>query len=329
MTIGMMGAFAVGLPQWVYAINPKHDSLPGSFGFGIMTAVLATPCTAPLMGAAMAWATTQPMQTVLIVFTAVGTGMALPYLVLSACPSLLAKMPRTGPASELIKQVMGLLLLAAAAYFVGAGLSGFMRVEVDPPSRIYWWVVVAFSAAAGVWLLIRTIAITSHAGRRVVFGGIGVLIVAVSAFIGVEQTSKGPIAWTYYTESRLAEATTRGDVVVLEFTAEWCLNCKLLEATVLHAPEVASVLNGAGVAAIKVDITGNAKAGNKKLNDSGSVTIPFLVVLAPDGQPVFKGSEYTRQQIIDAVAAARGTANVSTSSSTASVTKVSGPPRDL
>ncbi|MEE2972952.1 MAG: cytochrome c biogenesis protein CcdA, partial [Planctomycetota bacterium] len=119
MAIGMAGFFTIRLPNKVYAVQTSHDTLGGSFVFGIMTAILSTPCTAPLMGAAAAWATTQSPATVLAVFGAIGSGMALPYLVLSAFPDLVKRMPRTGPASEVVKQVMGLLLLAAGLYFVG------------------------------------------------------------------------------------------------------------------------------------------------------------------------------------------------------------------
>ena len=102
MAVGMAGFFTVNLPDWVHLVDAKHDSYAGSFLFGIMTAVLSTPCTAPLMGTAVFWATTQGPATILTVFAAVGTGMALPYLVLSANPKWIDSMPRTGPASDLI-----------------------------------------------------------------------------------------------------------------------------------------------------------------------------------------------------------------------------------
>src|SRR5690606_18971771 len=108
----------------VYRFNPGHDSYVGAVGFGVMTAVLSTPCTAPFMGAAAAWSLTQDAVVTWSTFGAIGVGMAAPYLVLSAYPSLVKRMPRTGPASELIKQVMGLLMLAAGAYFIGTGVVG-------------------------------------------------------------------------------------------------------------------------------------------------------------------------------------------------------------
>jgi thiol:disulfide interchange protein DsbD len=305
MAIGMAGFFAMRLPDWVYMIEAKHDSYPGSFGFGVMTAVLSTPCTAPLMGTAVAWATTQSPTTILIVFGAVGTGMALPYLVLSAFPKLVEKMPRTGPASDLIKQVMGLLLLAAAAYFIGAGTAGLLVAPPEPPSHLYWWFVSALGAAAGAWLLWRTFAITKRIGNLLVFGGIGAFILTMSVLIGLSQTAKGPIDWTYFTPDRLAAAQKDGKVVVIDFTAEWCANCKTLEALVLNQPGVSKELNADDVAAIKVDLTGNNEAGNALLKASNRVTIPLLLVYGRDGSVVLNASDYTPGQVIDAINAAR------------------------
>ncbi|MFO0874838.1 MAG: cytochrome c biogenesis protein CcdA [Phycisphaerales bacterium] len=307
MAVAMCGfGFTVTLPQWVHSINPKHDSHLGSFGFGVMTAVLSTPCTAPLMGAAAAWATKQPASTTLSVFGAIGGGMAMPYLVLSAFPKLVSRMPRTGPASDLIKQVMGLLLLAAAAYFIGAGLSGLTVHPPDPPRKFFWWIVAAFGVAAGAWLLWRTLRLTRSAAKIALFGGVGALVAAVSAYIGVTQTSPGPIKWTYYTPDRFASALRSGNVVVMDFTAEWCLNCKALEAGVLFPEAVSSMLRQElGVTPIKVDLTGNNPMGNDMLRDAGRVTIPLLVVFAPDGTEVFKSDSYTQQQVLDAIQKAR------------------------
>ena len=306
MAVGMAGLFSVQLPDWVYMFETKHDSYFGSFNFGIMTAVLSTPCTAPLMGTAVAWATTQGPDTILTVFATVGTGMALPYLVLSAFPHLVDSMPRTGPASDLIKQVMGLLLLAAAAFFIGAGLAGVMVTAPEPPNRMYWWVVALLGVAAGAWMFVRTISITKKMSRRIVFCGVGAGIFAISALIGISQTAEGPIDWTYYTPDRLADAQKDGKVVVVDFTAEWCANCKTFEALVLNLPSVAKELNADDVAAIKVDLTGKNPDGNALLKASNRVTIPLLLVYGRDGSLILNASDYTPQQVLDAITTARG-----------------------
>ena len=270
-----------------------------------MTGILSTPCTAPFMGAAAAYAATiHPAQT-LIVFGFIGFGMALPYQVLSTFPHLVDRMPRTGPSSELIKQVMGLLLLAAGAFFVGTGIAGLLAAPPQPPSRLFWWVVAALGVAAGAWLAWRTFRISRSTVAHGVFGLIGVLIITISAWIGVTMTDKGPIDWIYYTPERFADAKSDGNVVVMDFTAEWCLNCKALESAVLHTDRVATVLAEEGIAPIKVDLTGNNPDGNAMLKTADRLTIPLLVVYDQHGAETFKGDYYTVDQVIDAIRSAQ------------------------
>lgn len=307
MAVGMMGLFTVRLPQWVYAVNPRHDSIGGAVGFGVMTAVLSTPCTAPFMGAAITWAVDKSPATTLATFAAVGIGMGLPYLVLASFPALVKKMPRTGPASDLIKQVMGVLMMAAGAYFLGVGIAGQIVSPPDPPSRLYWWFVALFIAAAGALLTVRTLRITRCPGRRIAFGGLGLLFILGAIGMGIRFTDKGPIDWIYYTPERLEAARQRGKAIVLEFTAEWCLNCKALEETVLKSPQVADLLKiELGIAPIKVDLTGNNVLGDKKLSECGSRTIPLLVIYTPEGREVFRGDNYTISQVVNALKQAGG-----------------------
>ncbi len=306
MAIGMGGLFSIRLPNAVYKVNPKHDSLFGSFLFGVMTAVLSTPCTAPFMGAAAAWAATQSPILTLTVFGSIGFGMAFPYLILAAFPHLVEKMPKAGAASEVIKQVMGLLMLAAAAYFLGVGLSGLMQQEGAPPSRLYLWIVAACVAASGIWLAWRTFHIAKTPIPKFVFGGIGVLITVVSVFGGFRLTEKGPIDWEYYTPEILAEKLAEGDVVVLEFTAEWCLNCKALESTVLHSSRVVEAFDADDVTPIKIDLTGNNISGNALLNEVGGLRIPLLIIMGPDGEEDFRGDFYTVKQVLNAIKQSRG-----------------------
>ena len=301
MAIGMCGLFSLRLPQWVYVVNPSQESVGGSFLFGIMTAVLATPCTAPFMGAAAAWSATQAPVITLSTFAAIGLGMALPYFLLSAFPGLVKRMPRTGPASELIKQVMGLLMLAVGAYFLGTGLAGLLAKPPDPPTQAYWWVVAFFIAAAGFWLAWRTLQIVRRTGKRLVFGTLGLLLILLGLGIGVRFTRGSPIHWIYFTPERLAAAKAQGKAVVLEFTAAWCLNCHALEQAVLHDPRVVEVLNSEKVAPVKVDITGNNSAGNDKLLEVGRRTIPFLIIYGPHGGEVFRSDAYTVQQVLEAI----------------------------
>lgn len=306
MAIGMGGLFSIRLPNVVYKVNPKQDSFLGSFLFGVMTAVLSTPCTAPFMGAAAAWATTQSPVLTLSVFGAIGFGMAVPYLVLAAFPRLVEKMPRAGAASEVIKQVMGLWMLAAAAYFLGVGLSCIFQQEGAPPSRTYLWIAAACLAASGVWLTWRTLHIATKQFTKILFVLVGVCILVFSIFLGDRLTDTGPIDWEYYTPEVLQERLEEGDTVVLEFTAEWCLNCKFLESTVLYNQKVVAAFEADNVTPIKIDLSGNNVSGNALLKDVGGLRIPLLIVLSPEGDEVFRGDFYTVKQVLQAIEQSKG-----------------------
>ena len=301
MALGMFGYFSVRLPQFIYMINPQQDSLKGSFALGILAAILSTPCTAPFMGAAAAWAATQTPLITLSTFTAIGGGMALPYLLLSAFPSLVNRMPKAGPASELIKQVMGLFMLAAAAYFVGVGISALLSSPPNPPSKIFWWPVMVLIAAGGGWLALRTLQLGSGKATKILFVGLGLILIALPIWGAVRLADKGPIDWIHYTPERFEAALAQKKVVVMDFTAEWCLNCKALEESVLHDRKVIDALAQENIVAMKVDITGKNPDGKAKLKQVGSLTVPLLVVYSPRGKSVFKSDFYTVDQVMGAI----------------------------
>ena len=273
----------------------------GAFGIGILTAVLSTPCTAPFMGAAAAWAVTQTPATTLLTFLAVGIGMGAPYMVLAAFPRLVRRVPRSGPASDLLKQAMAILMLAGAAYFIGTGLSTLAATPSAPPSRLYWWPVMGSCALAGVWTGSRAARLSAGNIRKAAWITLGALVLAASIAGGWRLTDSGPIAWVYYTPQRLDKAYKEQRPVVMVFTAEWCLNCKALEHSVWKNRELADLMSRAGVVPMKVDLTGSNPAGKDKLRQAGSLTIPFLTVLARDGHPVFSGDYYTAGQVMEAI----------------------------
>ncbi len=305
MAFGMFGFFSMRLPQFIYMINPQQDSARGSFALGILAAVLSTPCTAPFMGAAAAWAATQTPLTTLTTFAAIGGGMALPYLVLAAAPNLVNRMPKAGPPSVLIKQVMGFFMFAAAAYFLGVGLSALASTPPNPPSKIYWWPVMGLVAIGGYWMAYRTLRIASRKMLKIVFVCLGIILIALPIWGAVRLSGQGPIDWVYYTPQRFETALMQRKIVVMDFTAEWCLNCKALEESVLHDQKMTELLAKEDIVPMKVDITGHNPAGKAKLKEVGSLTVPLLVVFTPDGTPVFKSDFYTVSQILGAVERAR------------------------
>lgn len=301
MAAGMLGLFTIALPQKVYLAEVNRGSTAGSFGFGILTAVLSTPCTAPFMGSAAAWATTQPRAITLATFSAIGIGMALPYLVLAAFPRLVAWVPRSGPWSELVKQVMGLLMLAVAAFFVGTGLDPWLRQPVDPPVRTHWWFVALFVGVAMLWLVTRVWQLRAGMVAKLFWSVLAITFATVNFGLARSLTDAGPIAWVGYTPARFAEATAAGKVIVLDFTAEWCLNCKALEKGVLHQPEVVKALADNSVVPMRVDLTGSNPDGQAKLKQLNWVGIPLLAISGPGAKEPVTFDTYTPTSVLDAI----------------------------
>jgi thiol:disulfide interchange protein len=164
---------------------------------------------------------------------------------------------------------------------------------------------MGFVAAGAAWLVYRSWQIAPNWKTRGSFAGLGIALLIGSALGGYHFTASGPVSWIHYTPQKFQNALSQGKVVVLVFTAEWCLNCKALEQSVLKDRSVAAVLNEADVAAIKVDITGRNPDGKARLQATGHLTIPLLVIYDGKGREVFKSDFYTPEQIIDSVNRAR------------------------
>lgn len=312
MGLGIMGLFTIKLPQKTYMINPKADSSSGSFMFGMMTAILGLPCFGFVAGALLAGAATMQPWQVMIIFFALGFGMAFPYFILTLNPKWMNKIPKTGPASELVKQVMGLLMLAAAAYFLGTTMISIASSQQwGTPwwfKAVHWWAIAFFALVAGGLLLVRTILITKKIAPRLVFSVLGLLFATSGIAVAANQTShQYHYFWEPYSQTDLDAALANGQVVVLDFTAEWCLNCKTLEATILSRDPVKPLLLSAGVVPMVADVTSTSAPGWDKLRDLGQTGIPLLVVYEPGNpDPIWLSNLYSSKQVVAAIEQALG-----------------------
>jgi len=322
MSVGIMGLFQIKLPQKIYMVNPKADSASGSFVFGIMTAVLGLPCFGFVAGALLAGAATMPPLLVLTVFAFIGVGMALPYVFLAMFPKMIDKLPRTGPASELVKHIMGLLMLAAAAYFIGTSVisfgSGHSWTFTWWGKAVHWWAIALVGIAAGLWLIVQTFKITKRIGPRLTYTILGLFFAFSGSAIAYNQTTHlyenfVENLWQPFSQELLVNSVNDGQVVVLDFTAEWCLNCKTLEARVLSRDPVKPQLLSDDVVAMVADLTSNTAPGWDYLRELGQTGIPLLVVYAPGQvEPIWLSNAYTSAQVVEAIELARtsGTAVV-------------------
>jgi thiol:disulfide interchange protein DsbD len=297
MGLGMLGLFVVNLPQSVYMVNPTTDSAGGSFIFGVFTVILALPCVAPFAGAVSGWALAQPTHIVLAVFLGIGVGMALPYLVLSAKPSWINRIPRTGPASELVKQVMAGFMVAIAIYFLGSGLAG---VTDAYPKKLHWYLIAGISLFTGLWLIVKAFGITRSPGKRLGATLAAVIFAGAPIYMAVQLINL--VEWPAYSREAFDQARARGDVVVVDFTAEWCLNCKTLKSTVLSKKPVEAATTRPGVTRLIADLTRTSAPGHQLVREVGANGIPLLLIYKPgEPKPVFRANAYTVGQVVQAV----------------------------
>lgn len=327
LALGLMGLFQIQLPQKAYAINPKADNASGSFLFGVMTGVLGLPCFGFVAGALIPAAAVLGTTGVIVVFTAMGVGMAAPYLVLAAFPQLVKRVPKTGPASDLVKQVLGLILAGFGLFFFGTGIRALVATYPYTQESLHVYALAALVVAAGLLLAYRTMKITKRPVPLTVFGLLGLALAAGAVWMSVTNTQKHradylerraaladagpggilPTVWNKYTPALLQTALDEGKIAFIDFTADWCINCKVFEAQVLDKDPVRSVLRTEEVAMIKVDLTGSNPDGDKLLADLGRVGIPTWAVMGPGLDEPLVITTFTPAAVQNAIEAARGT----------------------
>jgi len=247
-----------------------HGPLEG-FAMGVSGGVLSLPCTGPFLGGVLAFSLTQPTTLVVTLFTAVGFGMASPYLVLLAFPRLIPARGINGEVGVLVTRVLGFGLLGGALFYGAEFL----------PGRL---------AEIGVgWLLIGALVVWVAASWRsaAVRGERGVAATAAVAVLAL--TLAAPLAggpqrldWQVIERAEASPEAISGPALV-EFTADWCLNCKVLERTVYQEPSVARAAAD-GIATYRVDLTDFDAEAQALLKSWGGTGLPYAVVVGADGE---------------------------------------------
>ena len=283
----------------------------GSFAAGALATVAATPCTAPFMGTAVGFALTQPWPIALVVFEALGLGLALPYLVLTFVPAWRRLLPKPGPWMARLQQLLAFPLYASAAWLiwvvsqqagphgVGAALAGLVLIAFAA------WLHRALGGVRALW---------RHAATGTVAALLAVLIAGIVALgpFGVrarprapEAAAEGRLGWEPFSPERLAALRASGTPVFVNFTAAWCVTCLVNERVALRSPAVAAALAKKGVVALKADWTNRDPAIGRVLGSLGRSGVPAYV-LYPAGAglvaaPTLLPQILTEGAVIDAL----------------------------
>lgn len=281
----LLGAFEIG-----GSVQGLGDGLAsrggplGAFMTGALAVVVATPCTAPFMGAALGYALTQPPAMALAIFLALALGFAAPVVALSFAPGLLRLLPKPGRWMVVLKQAFAFPMFATAIWLIWVAT---MQAGADGALAALVAILVAGFA---IWLLGATR--RSARGLRVTAASAAALLVAAAAAFVIESATPTPPAQTRadapgaWSPSRVAELQAQGKPVFVNFTAAWCITCLANERVALSRQEVREAFARLGVVSLKADWTNRNAAIAAALAEHGRAGVPlYLFYPATKGAP--------------------------------------------
>jgi thiol:disulfide interchange protein len=277
MGLSLSGMVNIGT-SWMgvgQALTQK-SGLKGSFFTGVLAAVVASPCTAPFMGAALGFALTQPGIVSLSVFAALGFGMALPLLLLCYIPALASRLPRPGAWMETFKEILAFPLYLTAVWLLWvlgrqAGLNTLIIVCAGA-------VAIAFSfwlmgrPGRGIWQFVRRLLI------------VAAWVIAIAMPWQALKSSSEESRWQAYSPELLQKLRDEGTPVFVNLTADWCLTCLANERLALSTEEVEAAFDAQGVIALKGDWTNTDPTITALLNEYGRSGVPLYLWFPPNSQ---------------------------------------------
>jgi thiol:disulfide interchange protein DsbD len=311
--LNLFGVFEIGFqPSALASAGADAPGARRSFFEGLLAVALATPCSAPFLGTALGFAFAGSASTIVAMFLAIGSGLAAPFVIISAVPRLARFLPRSGAWMGTLRSALGFTLLGSTLWLLwifgrSAGLDAVIAL-----------LGVLLAGAFIAWLYGRA----QHAGAR--FAGFGalaavaVLAVGGANFVGVtargssaplerESAAPGAALGEAWSEAALQGALAAGRPVFAYFTADWCLTCKLNERIALDTDRTRSLLTSHGYAVLRGDWTQRDEAIRRELARHGKAGVPLYLVYSPSepGKPRVLPELLTPDLLADALAAAR------------------------
>ena len=257
----------------------QKSGLSGSFFTGVLAAVVASPCTAPFMGAALGFALTQPAIACIAVFAALGFGMALPLLLLCYLPALAARLPKPGAWMDNLKQFLAFPLYLSAIWLLWVfgrqtSVSGMAALCAGA-------VAIAFGCwllgreARGFWQLLRRISIAASW-----------ILAIILVWQGAESREQKATSdrWQVYSPELVTSLRAEGRPVFINLTADWCLTCLANERIALHTQAVEQAFDELNVATIKGDWTNTDPKITELLQEYGRSGVPLYLWFPANSQ---------------------------------------------
>jgi thiol:disulfide interchange protein len=299
--LSFLGVWELPIPGFIGAKAGAMQSQEGplaAFLKGVLSTVLATPCSGPFLGPVFGFTLTQPTGVTYAVFAAIATGMALPYLLVGAFPGLVKFLPKPGAWMETLKEVLGFVMLGTVVFL-------FTFLDHD-------WFVPTFALLIGIWAACWWIGRAQQAragdigfGRWVQAAGI-VGTVGSLAFMFLGPVTS-VIPWEPFSRERLTDLRQKGATVLVDFSADWCMTCKYNLATAIETSKVKNEIERNRVVPLLADWTDGSPEIKLMLESLQSKSIPVLAIFPParagdrPPEPIVLRDLITETQVLTAI----------------------------
>jgi thiol:disulfide interchange protein len=287
----------------------KNHSLSGSFLNGMFMTLLATPCSAPVLGTAISFAFTQSSIVLMLVFTSTGLGLAAPYVMITLSPTLMSWLPKPGEWMNHLRSFMGFALLITLLWLLWV-----MGRQTNLDALIYTMLaLLIISLTLWIWGRFVTMGSSFFLKASILILSAGAIFYVIHNFIIPASKQQSEPAGTMRTISnsgwldldieQLAQLLTQQKTVFLDFTADWCLTCKVNEKAVLESEVVHNQMKYFDVVKIKADWTRKDPTISAMLKDFGCPGVPCYIIypaLEPH-KPIRLPELITRDIVLDAL----------------------------
>ncbi len=307
--LNLMGVFELG-GRLVGADNKvaRRKDVLGSFGMGVLAAVVGAPCMGPLVAGVSGLAVQANVATGLLTFGMMGLGLSSPFLVLSVFPKLVAFLPKPGLWMESFKQGMGFLLMAAVVFLaLVVGRQG----GVD---GIFILLVVILLSSVAAWIFGRWGAAARSRRSQWVARLLALFLIGASLFYGVRSIKEAYLdygnqetiadssgQWGAWSSNRVDELLAEGRPVFVDFTATWCLICQVNKKVALRTDATESLFTKKGIVAMEADWTRYDSDITDALEEFGRSGVPLYLLYTPDGAVTVLPQSLTNGIVRDAV----------------------------
>ena len=270
----LWGLFEVTLPAGLGSVlgGAQSPGLAGHFLTGALATLLATPCSAPFLGTAIAFALSRGPGEIYAIFLTLGLGLSLPYLAVAAAPGIATRLPRPGPWMATLRRILALALAATALWLLWV-LSSSSGV----PASLAVGVLMIAAIAALVFMSRARLAVIA----MIAFAFVAPQVLGTSAT--PEKVAEGGL-WRPFDRAEIPRLVAAGKTVVVDVTADWCLTCQVNKRLVVADETIATRLKAPDVVALRADWTRPDPAIADYLASHGRYGIPFNVVYGP-GRP--------------------------------------------